>query len=925
MIISDLAENTTPCKITLLTAPDVVGKQFSLQADGTVTKQSNIAVPVWKAATVNILSLASLQFLLSTLTANQAIILDYVEGVAGEYWLISKSMVDAEWKSPDGAPVYQLKKSSFTPSGIVALDWDHDESRPGALQDADYESWWERMVGVEPSLQGVGRLIVPSSSSRVIHTDGRDVFTSPSYHTYCMVTGKERVESVGQLLDARFWLAGQGYMATSKGGGQLRRTPFDPCTFSISRRVFESAPSVGPGLRLNGWDLNVQDGGLWDLNRIEMLTDEERQRYKEMTQREVRLVDNGRISVEVEVSDLDDALIVETKDFGWMSIADYKASSHEKLRCNTPFRDSDSWAAYLNHHEDGSVFLYDVGDGTKHMQPKSISGFNVTGENYDFIGTIPDPAVVTTSPQQTTDSVVDIPIENAVVEEISIKKSYQQVIADVLLLGPTDFDGMKSIIKDTVWLDLLEQDAVVDALKASPRGFKVNTSRALLKTYTGELRPRELMADGLVFPIVTENDTPRDHVTNMEAILNHNGVVVHYNVMKHEPEIFVENKRWLEGEEANLQLYYFRDLCTEQGMPYARVGDHMGTIAANNSYHPVKEWLATVKWDGVSRLRKLLDTIVVDGDENDEKQRDMLVTKWMLSAMACLKGYRVGSMFVPPRGVLCFSGKQYAGKTSWLRYLAGPVPDAFVEGISLDTSNKDVVKKVISHWICELGEIDSTFSRSSISRLKAFLSQPSDELRMPYAPKTSKWPRRTVFAGTVNDEAFLRDATGNTRFWPIAVSRFDLDAIGGFVLNGEMLQIWKEIESMYDEFVLNAKETGFTGNGLAELPGSWWLSTDQLYSLISHTERFRDVPWSEEVILERYDWDSDKSNWHKRTISQIAKECGLSHNGNLRPADLASMRGALCHLTGQTGPLSTQVNNIRGRYWTIPPLNISAV
>jgi putative DNA primase/helicase len=71
------------------------------------------------------------------------------------------------------------------------------------------------------------------------------------------------------------------------------------------------------------------------------------------------------------------------------------------------------------------------------------------------------------------------------------------------------------------------------------------------------------------------------------------------------------------------------------------------------------------------------------------------------------------------------------------------------------------VMSAVSHWVVELGELDSTFKKSDVSVLKAFITRRQDKLRRPYARRDSVFPRRTVFAGTVNDYQFLHDNTGN--------------------------------------------------------------------------------------------------------------------------------------------------------------------
>ena len=124
------------------------------------------------------------------------------------------------------------------------------------------------------------------------------------------------------------------------------------------------------------------------------------------------------------------------------------------------------------------------------------------------------------------------------------------------------------------------------------------------------------------------------------------------------------------------------------------------------------------------------------------------------------------------RGVLTFQGPQGIGKTSWVASL---VPDPVLRDMvikldhHLDPNNKDSILGAISHWIVEIGELDSSFKKD-VARLKGVLTSDSDKVRRPYARTESEYPRRTVFFATVNDNNFLVDSTGNTRWWTIPLA-----------------------------------------------------------------------------------------------------------------------------------------------------------
>jgi putative DNA primase/helicase len=119
--------------------------------------------------------------------------------------------------------------------------------------------------------------------------------------------------------------------------------------------------------------------------------------------------------------------------------------------------------------------------------------------------------------------------------------------------------------------------------------------------------------------------------------------------------------------------------------------------------------------------------------------------------------------------VLTLQGAQGLGKSSWVGSLVSDldVRDMIVKlDHHLDPHDKDSVLSAIAHLIVEIGELDSSF-RKDIARLKGFITRDFDKVRRPYARAASEYPRRTVFAATVNDGNFLIDDTGNSRFWTL--------------------------------------------------------------------------------------------------------------------------------------------------------------
>jgi len=197
----------------------------------------------------------------------------------------------------------------------------------------------------------------------------------------------------------------------------------------------------------------------------------------------------------------------------------------------------------------------------------------------------------------------------------------------------------------------------------------------------------------------------------------------------------------------------------------------------------------------------------------------------------------------------------------------------------------------------ELGEIDSTFKKSEISALKAHISNTVDEIRLPYKPTEDKWPRRTIYAGTVNRVDFLQDYTGNTRFWPVELESVDLDALKSLMSGNGIVQFWKQVEKTLDDghpYVLDNKE---------------------MKALEDHNETFREKRVEEEMLLNRFDWSQERDI--PMTTSEIVTACGNSkpirgHNPFAEP---------LQKLTGQRGGAKVvRRGDHTARCWMMPPM-----
>jgi virulence-associated protein E len=200
-------------------------------------------------------------------------------------------------------------------------------------------------------------------------------------------------------------------------------------------------------------------------------------------------------------------------------------------------------------------------------------------------------------------------------------------------------------------------------------------------------------------------------------------------------------------------------------------------MARLNSFHPVREYLDSRKWDGVKRIDQWLITYAGAKDTPYVRAVGKL---WLLAAVR-----RVRKPGVKFDEALIFESDQGLNKSSALQELAVK-PDWFTDDVPLTADGKKVIEATRGKWICELAELKG-MKQSDIEHLKAWLSRKVDRARMSYDRLPSEVPRQWVPAGTTNSVEYLRDNTGNRRFWGVTIQAFDL-----VKLTADRDQLWAE-------------------------------------------------------------------------------------------------------------------------------------
>ena len=222
-----------------------------------------------------------------------------------------------------------------------------------------------------------------------------------------------------------------------------------------------------------------------------------------------------------------------------------------------------------------------------------------------------------------------------------------------------------------------------------------------------------------------------------------------------------------------------------------KIQDTVMVIANENRYHPVRDFLNSLQWDGTERIRFCLHRFL--GAETDDYTYEAM-RLFLLGAIS--RAFRPGCKF---EIMLCLVGGQGAGKSTFFRLLA--VNDDWFSDDLKKLDDENVYRKMQGHWLIEMSEMIATANAKSIEEIKSFLSRQKETYKVPYETHPADRKRQCVFCGTSNTLDFLPlDRTGNRRFVPVMVHP-ELAEI--HILENEaasrdyLIQVWAEAMEIY--------------------------------------------------------------------------------------------------------------------------------
>ena len=369
--------------VTVVQAPDC-NKQIHLTDERKLVKLPGNPITTARARTLPVSSLAEFHNVLTKVQEREdcCIILGYVSGTEDgrSYTILSRAQMrqtlklnESEALPPTPVEIDDLgllvtrTRNLFHFSSIGVFDYDRVKGMPDALEFDTHQDWLEALERVVPGFASAGKLIVPSTSSRVL-LNGQAAFRGGGWHCYVQFGDASDVNRFGTELMVHTMSTDYGFMrpifcqTSGEVIGHRPWGPYDPTTFSPERLVFDGAPKLHHAdLSLAPCEVTAIEGERLDTS---LLVVEEAQfvNVRQQTGYRAKRQSSGLLQLTNDTDlKLDTRVSTERGD---MTIEEYWMESKNlgKLRCQAVFRpDSSSWAAFLNTHDDGTPFLYDVG------------------------------------------------------------------------------------------------------------------------------------------------------------------------------------------------------------------------------------------------------------------------------------------------------------------------------------------------------------------------------------------------------------------------------------------------------------------------------------------------------------------------------------------------------------------------------------
>jgi len=419
-------------------------------------------------------------------------------------------------------------------------------------------------------------------------------------------------------------------------------------------------------------------------------------------------------------------------------------------------------------------------------------------------------------------------------------------------------DALEEFSDDTDWLSRLEYEPRSKVLKNSLRNLT----------------------------LILENDPNlKDIVFNQQL----DGMEIKGEVPWSHPSKF-----WRDADDAQLISYIDRHYGTFSARNYEIA---VAKVTDDRSYHPIREYIDSLpEWDEVQRV----DTLLIDYLGADDNEYVRAVTRKTLCA-AIARVLNPGCKF---DSMLVLNGPQGVGKSTLISKLAG---EWFSDSLNLsDTKDKTAAEKLQGYWILEIGEL-AGLRKAEVETLRSFISRQNDIYRASFGKRATPHLRQCVFFGTTNAESgYLRDTTGNRRFWPVKTP-------GGATKHSWQLSAY-EIQQIWAEALVYVKkgEKLYLGNAverLAKAEQREALESDEREGLVrEYIDTLLPDDWDSMDLFERRNFLNGSEFGGERRTGTIKREsvsnmeiwceCFGKERANLRRIDANDISAIVTRIGG---------------------------
>ena len=321
-----------------------------------------------------------------------------------------------------------------------------------------------------------------------------------------------------------------------------------------------------------------------------------------------------------------------------------------------------------------------------------------------------------------------------------------------------DFDPEKPINSRPSWKAMAELATADDRVKAQ----LVTDRMAEAAEDFGEELPADPKPDWKKKLKVTDKGAIAQTIENVVLILSNDPRLegcLAFNEMDH--NIITQKSlpwrkvkgpsQWIDADDAALR-YYLERFYGLSGKD--RIFDAVNVVAQQHAFHPVKDYLNSCAWDGAPRV----ETLLIDYLGAEDTDYTRAVTRKTLAA-AVARIFKPGCKF---DYMLTLRGRQGLGKSALIGKLGGQwYSDTFTT-----MQGKEAYEQVMGVWIMEVGEL-AGMRKAEAEQIKLYISKQTDRFRPAYGRRLQEFPRQCIFIGTTNEQQFLRDTTGNRRFWVV--------------------------------------------------------------------------------------------------------------------------------------------------------------